>query len=51
MAAAEGAADGAEETEEDECPVWQNPLHHNNPEFKKVLAEGTYVIYHGYLSL
>ena len=35
---APAAADGAEE-EEDECPVWQNPLHHNNPEFEKVFEE------------
>ena len=36
------AADGAEEEEEEEeCPVWQNPLHHNNPEFEKVFEEGT----------
>ena len=40
-AAPEGGADGAEGTEEDECPVWQNPLHHNNPEFEKVLSKGT----------
>mmetsp|Transcript_32393 Transcript_32393/g.48604 ORF Transcript_32393/g.48604 Transcript_32393/m.48604 type:complete len:302 (-) Transcript_32393:675-1580(-) len=23
----------------DECPPWQNPLHHNNPEYTRVLAE------------
>eukprot|EP00984_Skeletonema_dohrnii_P013585 scaffold5625_cov90-Skeletonema_dohrnii-CCMP3373.AAC.7 len=26
-------------TTEDECPPWQNPLHHNNPEYTRVLAE------------
>mmetsp|Transcript_751 Transcript_751/g.1246 ORF Transcript_751/g.1246 Transcript_751/m.1246 type:complete len:329 (-) Transcript_751:138-1124(-) len=23
----------------DECPPWQNPLHHNNPDYTRVLAE------------
>ncbi|KAK1740007.1 hypothetical protein QTG54_008957 [Skeletonema marinoi] len=32
-AAAATAEDG------DECPPWQNPLHHNNPEYTRVLAE------------
>lgn len=26
-------------TDGDECPNWQNPLHHNNPAFTKVFAE------------
>ena len=40
---AEGAATAAEgaEEEEDPCPPWQNPLHHNNPEFQKIFEEGT----------
>lgn len=39
--AAEGGADGANAQEgDDDCPVWQNPLHHNNPKFEKVFAEG-----------
>ena len=25
--------------DEDPCPAWQNPLHHNNPDYNKVLAE------------
>jgi len=25
--------------EEDDCPVWQNPLHHNNPELNKIFPE------------
>lgn len=29
----------AGEDDDDPCPPWQNPLHHNNPEFSKVLAE------------
>ena len=27
------------EADDDECPPWQNPLHHNNPEYTRVLAE------------
>ncbi|KAL7518923.1 hypothetical protein ACHAWX_003725 [Stephanocyclus meneghinianus] len=26
-------------TDDDPCPEWQNPLHHNNPEFQKIMAE------------
>ena len=29
----------AEEEDDDPCPAWQNPLHHNNPDYNKVLAE------------
>jgi large subunit ribosomal protein L7/L12 len=29
----------ASTTDSDECPNWQNPLHHNNPAFTKVFAE------------
>jgi large subunit ribosomal protein L7/L12 len=25
--------------DKDECPVWQNPLHHNNPELQKMFPE------------
>ncbi|KAL3780863.1 hypothetical protein HJC23_001596 [Cyclotella cryptica] len=25
--------------DDDPCPEWQNPLHHNNPEFQKIMAE------------
>ena len=25
--------------DEDECPAWQNPLHHNNPELEKMFPE------------
>jgi len=25
--------------EDDECPVWQNPLHHNNPDKAKIMIE------------
>jgi len=32
-------ADGVTE-EDDPCPAWQNPLHHNNPEMQKILNEG-----------
>lgn len=41
-AAAEGGTDGANDTQEgdDDCPVWQNPLHHNDPKFEKVFTEG-----------
>jgi large subunit ribosomal protein L7/L12 len=35
------AAEKSDEEEEngDECPAWQNPLHHNNPEYTRVLSE------------
>jgi len=29
----------AVEEDDDPCPAWQNPLHHNNPDYQKVLAE------------
>ena len=32
-------AEKAEEEDDDPCPAWQNPLHHNNPDYNKVLAE------------
>jgi hypothetical protein len=35
-----GPAATTEGEDDDPCPEWQNPLHHNNPEFQKVLAEG-----------
>ncbi|KAL7506329.1 hypothetical protein ACHAXN_003625 [Cyclotella atomus] len=40
-AAAEGGTDGANDAQEgdDDCPVWQNPLHHNDPKFEKVFTE------------
>eukprot|EP00581_Thalassiosira_minuscula_P008924 CAMPEP_0183707694 /NCGR_PEP_ID=MMETSP0737-20130205/4205_1 /TAXON_ID=385413 /ORGANISM="Thalassiosira miniscula, Strain CCMP1093" /LENGTH=312 /DNA_ID=CAMNT_0025935421 /DNA_START=59 /DNA_END=997 /DNA_ORIENTATION=- len=28
-----------EDGDDDPCPPWQNPLHHNNPDYAKVLAE------------
>ena len=33
------AAEKEEENGGDECPAWQNPLHHNNPEYTRVLSE------------
>ena len=29
----------ADDKDDDPCPPWQNPLHHNNPDYQKVLAE------------
>jgi len=28
-----------EEEDDDPCPPWQNPLHHNNPDYDKILSE------------
>jgi len=35
----EAKKEGTEEEVDDPCPAWQNPLHHNNPDYQKVLAE------------
>ena len=36
----EGSGDTTDvDDDDDPCPPWQNPLHHNNPDFQKVLAE------------
>jgi len=35
----EDSKEGTEEEDDDPCPAWQNPLHHNNPDYQKVLAE------------
>lgn len=32
-------SNGKPTDEEDDCPVWQNPLLHNNPEFNKIFPE------------
>ena len=38
-ASEQSAATEKEEGDDDECPAWQNPLHHNNPEYTRVLSE------------
>lgn len=36
----EGSGDTTDvDDDDDPCPPWQNPLHHNNPDFQKVLSE------------
>ena len=37
----ESEVEGGEtnEVDDDPCPPWQNPLHHNNPDYQKVLSE------------
>lgn len=29
----------SDDEEDDECPTWQNPLHHNNPDNEKIFSE------------